>query len=430
MKKIITCLITTLLIISTTVLCSAAPELKAGSAILASLTGDQIIYSKNPDSRVAPAELTKLMTAYTTYKLYGMDAVFTVPENLGDYTYYADSSMKLKPGEQLKSSDLIYGMLVEQANDAAYTVALSYGGIDAFVGKMNEYAKELEMKNTVFKNVTGKEDSAQYTTANDLLKLYRAFYKDRKLYTVISTKSVVIPATNLSDERSYWTKNHLMSRFIYFDYIYDYATAGVSSSTQYGGYSVISSALKGEKEFVGIVLNSVKEEGINHAMIDAQNLFNYGFDELKTVDVVKQGGLLYEADVKNAKGMDTMLLVAGKSVKAQIDENDDVSSVQKQVVITKPIEAPVKKGDVLGTVIYTYNGNLVSEIQLIAENNVEKSMLKTVFNGIKWFLGLGFIKFIMIFALIFFIVVIAVSYIRANQRRKRRRNRRTNYRKF
>lgn len=430
MKKILTCLFTTLLIMSATVLCSAAPELKANSGILASLTGDQIIYSKNPDSRVAPAEFTKLMTAYTTYKLYGMDAVFTVPENLGNYTYYADSSMKLRPGEQLKSSDLIYGMLVEQANDAVYAVAITYGSTEDFVAKMNEYAKELGMENTVFTNPTGKEDANQYTTANDLLKLYKAFYKDKNLYSFISAKNVVIPATNLSAERTYWTKNHLMSRFIYLDYIYSYATAGVSSSTEYGGYSVVSSAVKGDREFVCIVLNSVKEENVNHAMIDAQNLFNYGFEELKTIDLVKPGDLLYEAKIKNGNGKDTLLLCANKSVKAEILKTDDASAVQKDVVLTEPIEAPVKKGAVLGSVVYTYNGNIVGEVRLVAERDVEKSFLKSFFGGVSWFFGLTFIKVILFIVIAGFILLVAAAYFRAKQRRIRRRNRRRKYRKF
>ena len=430
MKKILTTLFLTLAIMGTTIVCSAAPEPKANSAVLATLSGEQIIYSKNFDSKVAPAEFTKLMTAYTVYKLYGMDKSITVSESLYDYTYYSDASMKLKAGEVLTTGDLIAGMLVEQANDAAYAVALHYGGIEKFVAKMNEYAKGLEMKSTVFTNPTGKEDSKQYTTASDLLKLYRAIYKERDLYQVISTKNVTIPATDLSGERQYWTKNHLMSKFIYYNYIYGPATAGVSSTTDFGGYSVISSAVRGDTELVCIVLNSVKEENTNCAMTDAVSMFDYGFDEFKTVDLVKIGDLIEEVDVKNAKDKDTLLLCANKSMKVEILNRDDVSAVIRKVVVNENIEAPIKKGDVIGYVEYTYNGNYVGKLELVAEQDVEKSSLKAFLGGISWFFNLPFIKFLIYAVIIFFVLMVVAAYIRARRRRSRRRNRRKNYKKF
>lgn len=431
MKKFLLCLFATVIIAGSAVVCSAAPELKASSAIMASLTSDQIIYSKNPDSKAAPAELTRLMTAYTTYKLYGMDTVITVPEGVSDFDL-GYTRMKLQAGEEIKSGDLIYSILMyqEEANDSVYAVALTYGGVDKFTAKMNEYAKALDMKNTSFANPTGKDDSNQYTTADDMLKLYKAFYKDKTLYKTISTNKVVLPATNLSGEREIWSKNSLICTFHYVDYLYEYATAGIKSSTDYGGYSVVASAVKGDKEFVSIVLNSVAEEGVNCAMTDAQGLFNYGFDELETVDVVKNGGLLYETKLKNGKGTDTLLLCANKTIKAEISKNDDVSAVQKQVVINEPVEAPIKKGDVLGKVIYTYQGNIVGEAQLIAEEDVGRSALKAVFSGIGWFFGLSFVKFILAVVVIGFALLVFAAYLRAKQRKKRRRNRRTNYTKF
>ncbi|MBR5518247.1 MAG: D-alanyl-D-alanine carboxypeptidase [Clostridia bacterium] len=430
MKKILTTLFLTLAIIGTAVVCSAAPEPKANSAILASVSGEQILYSKNIDSKIAPAEFTKLMTAYTVYKLYGMDTAVTVADNLSDYTHYSEASMKLKAGEVLTTGNLIYGMLVEQANDSAYALALHYGGIDTFVAKMNEYAKGLEMKNTVFTNPTGKEDANQYTTAGDLLKLYRAIYKEKGLYQAICTKNVTIPATDLSAERQYWTKNHLMSKFIYNNYLYGPVTAGVSSSTDFGGYSVIATAVKGDTEYVGIVLGSVKEENINCAMTDAVALFDYGFNEFKTVDLIKIGTLIKEAEVKNGDGKDTLLLCANRSMKVSVLKDDDVSSVVRNVVVNEPLEAPIKKGDVVGYVEYSYNGNYVGSLELVAEQDVEKSSLKAFLEGVSWFFGLPVVKFFIWAIIIFFVIMIVAAYIRAKRRRSRRRNRRTNYKKF
>ena len=430
MKKILISLCVILTIAGSAMVCSAAPQPKASSAILASLTGKQIIYSKNPEEQLAPAEFTKLMSAYTTYKLYGLDTKITVPENINEYTHYMENNMNLKPGEELKSSELIYGMLMGQANDAAYAVALNYGGIDKFVGKMNEYAQNIKMKNTQYTNPTGKDDEKQYTTASDLLVLYREFYNDKSLYPFLSTKNVVIPATNRSSERTYWTKNHLMSRFIYLDYIYNYANAGLSSSSSYGGYSVMSAATKGEREFVCIVLNSVYENGVNYSMIDAQELFNYGFDKFSTVTVAKQGGLLYEARLKNHKGKDTVLLCANKTVKAQILDDDTVESIEKKIVLEEPVKAPLKKGDVVGSIVYTYQGNLVGELELVAERDVKRSIIKTMFGGIGWFFGLKAVKTILLIVVCIILAMFVYARHKDRNRRRRNRNRRRNYTKF
>ena len=273
-------------------------------------------------------------------------------------------------------------------------------------------------------------DEKQYTTANDLLILYRAFYKDRHLYPYLSTKNVIIPATNLSAERSYWTKNHLMSRFIYLDYVYSYADAGISSSSSSGGYSVISSATKGTKELVCVVMNSVYETGVNHAMIDAQELFNYGFDKFSTVTVIKQGDLLYEAKLKNNRGKDTVLLCAEKTIKGVILDGDDISSIEKKVVLEEPVKAPLKKDEVVGKMVYTYQGNLVGEVDLVAERNVKRSIIKTIFNGIVWFFNLKAIKIILFLIICVIVALFIMIYNATRKRRRRRRNRRRNYMKF
>ncbi len=430
MKKFLIGLLILMALLSSFTVCSAAPQPKASSAILASLTGQQIIYGKNIDEKLAPAEFTKLMSAYVIYKMYGPDTKLTVPENLSDYTNYMENNMGLKAGEELKCSDLIYGMLMAQANDAVYAVALNCGGMDKFVGKMNEYAKNLKMENTQFVNPTGKDADKQYTTASDLLKLYREFYKDEKLYQFIATKNVIIPATNMSGERSYWTKNHLMSRFIYLDYIYDYANAGLSSSSSYGGYSVISSATKGTKEFVCIVLNSVYENGVNYSMMDAQELFTYGFDKFSTVTVAKQGGLLYEARLKNHKGNNTVLLCADKTIKAQILDDDTVESIEKEVVLDEPVKAPLKKGQAVGSIVYTYQGNFVGELELVAERDVKRSLIKTLFSGIGWFFDLKAIKTILLIIVGLILFMFVYANYRNRKRRRRNRNRRRNYTKF
>ncbi|MEE1042373.1 MAG: hypothetical protein UH854_00245, partial [Clostridia bacterium] len=256
------------------------------------------------------------------------------------------------------------------------------------------------------------------------------YLKNEELFEIVSSKNVEIPASNMSDARVYWTKNHLMSRFIYLDYIYPYANAGLSSSSSSGGYSVISSASKGTKELVCVVMNSVYETGVNYAMIDAQELFDYGFDKFSTVTVIKQGDLLYETKLKNHKGKDTLLLCAEKTIKAVILDGDDISSIEKKIVLEEPVKAPLKKDEVVGKMVYSYQGNLVGEVNLVAERNVKRSIIKTIISGVVWFFGLKAIKVILLLVMCIFGVLFVLVYNAARKRRRRRRNRRRNYMKF
>lgn len=415
---------------------AAAPDTKSTSVILATLNGQQIIYSKNPDEQLPPAELAKLMSAYTAYKIYGTDAVITVPDNLSEYVNYMETRMDLKGGEEIAVSSLIYGMIMGQANDAAIAIALYYGGTEDFVGRMNEYAKELGMDKSNFTNPTGNHDALQVTTAADMLKLYRAFYADKKLYDFIDTKNVVLPATNASAERTIWTKNHLMSRFIYLDYIYEYANAGLSSSSSRNGYSVISSASKGTKELVCIAMDSVYENGVNYSMTDATAMFDYGFDDFTTVTIAKQGDLLYEAKLKNQKGKDTLLLNAEKTLKGVVldtelekEEGKFANLIEKEVVIDEPVKAPLKKGDVVGKIVYKYNGNLFGELNLVAERDAKRSIFRTLFGGIGWFFELKIVRLI-ILAIIGAVILLLVWTVGSSNKKRRRRRRRNNYRRY
>lgn len=424
MKKLSAFLLSAIIVFGSVLVYASEPDVKASSVIVASLESPQIVYSKNPDEKVYPGEFTKLMTAYTAYRVYGMDKTIEITDKLSDYKNTLETNMGLKTGEKIPVSSLIYGMLMGQANDAAYALAINYGSIESFVERMNGFAKVLNMENTSFKNPTGNYSENQYTTANDLAKLYRECYKNKQLYECMAQKSVTLPATNLTQNRTYWTKNHLMSRYIYLEYLYDYADAGISSVSSKGGYGVISSASKGTKNMFCIVLDSVYENGVNYSMVDAKNLFDYSFDKFSTVTITKQGDLLYEAKLKNQRGKDTLLLDADATLKGLILDEDSVENIEKEVVIDEPLKAPVKKGDTVGKIVYTYRNNPVGEVNLVSERDVGRGIFRTVISGIAWFFSLKAVRFLVLSVLCIIIVFAVLVVNTVNKDKKRRKRKR------
>lgn len=429
MKKRILLLLTIL-----TLLCApafAAPETKATSVLLATSNGIQILYEKDADTRVAPADLTRLMTAYAAYSAFGMDEVLTMPENITQLTDYTEPTMNLKGGEQLSVQQLITGLLMRNANDAAWALALHYGGETEFIALMNETAAGLGMTNSNFVNFTGDNHDDQYTTAADMLLLYRAVYQEEALRAVTELKSAVIPATNVSAERTFWSRNGLISRYYYAtDTTYAPVLGGMFSSSSYGGESVLAHGTRYEKQLLCIILHSTSDGSTNYAFEDARSMLDYGFNAFTNTTLAEQDEPLYEAQLKNGQGNDYLILNANSTLKALIADSDDLSAVEKSVSIQEPVAAPVKKGDVLGTVTYFYQDRPVGTVDLVADSDVSRDILKTIVSGILWFFNLKFIKailWLLLLAVVVLILLIILAVHRMNQK-KRRRNRRNSRR--
>lgn len=149
----------------------------------------EILYSKNADKRVAPASTTKIMTALVAQEYFRPADVLTVPKE----ARVGGSTMGLKVGERLTFRSLLYGMLLNSGNDAAYTIALNYpGGVSAFVSKMNEKALHLGLKDTHFTNPAGFDHPNHYSSAADLAVIAKQAALNPQLARVVATQETSI----------------------------------------------------------------------------------------------------------------------------------------------------------------------------------------------------------------------------------------------
>ncbi|OQB15975.1 MAG: D-alanyl-D-alanine carboxypeptidase DacB precursor [Firmicutes bacterium ADurb.Bin193] len=401
-----------------------SPDIKASSAILAAADGEQIIFDKNPDEKVYPSGLTKLMTALVAYETCGTEEIITVPENIKDFITPYEPSLDLKPGEHIKSGDLINAIIASAPNDAAITLAIHCGGsIEGFVSMMNERCETLGLTQTRFVNPTGIHNEHQYTTARDLLKLYKALCAVPLIRKAVESTNIKISATDKSSARTLWTSNSLISKYYNTNYIYPYAKGGKASASTAGGYSVISHASKGNGKLICIVLNSILDENVNYSFLDSANLFEYGFNSFDSKEIVRQGSIMREVRIKNAMGTDRILLIAGNTLKCFIQKGDSTESVTLSKKIPEYIFAPVEKGDVIGTMEYSYLGRNVGTVLMTAGDTVKVNPIKYVGNSILWFLNLPSVKAVLI---ILFLAVavyagIVIAIIRKASKTKRRR---------
>ncbi|MBR7164948.1 MAG: D-alanyl-D-alanine carboxypeptidase [Clostridia bacterium] len=301
---------------------SAPPEVSSTAAILYNLETDQILLEKNTDVRLSPAAFTKLMTALLSYEYRAANGNVTVTVTEEMLSAAGGTSMRLKAGEVLTFDQLLSGLVVQNANDAALVLASVAGGsIATFVEQMNERAKELGMEHTYYANPTGVDAAVMYTSLQDTLILCKALYRVNAFMLLSETPKITIPATNLTEERVYTNKNALIP----FSYVTDYYMKGargmVAGYTQSAGYCVASVHQKGNATYLAIVSGGTdRSEAQNQTDIssyrEAKALLEWGEEAFAIQEVLPKGKVLCEKKVRLGAGVDHMILVSGESFSA------------------------------------------------------------------------------------------------------------------
>ncbi len=180
---------------------SSFPTFSAQGVMAVDLVSGISLYEKNTDSPLLPASTTKIVTALVALDTYPLDSVLTVGK-----VRVEGQKMGLFIGEQMRVEDLLYGLLVYSANDAAEVLAQNYpGGYDAFIAQMNFKAKELSMNNSVFQNPVGLDGTLQVTTAKDLVRVSEVAMRNPVFAKIVGTKQIVV--RDVSGKSSHYLKN-------------------------------------------------------------------------------------------------------------------------------------------------------------------------------------------------------------------------------
>ena len=252
----------------------AVPDCAAGvgggagkSAVLMDVATGTILYESNSHERLAPASVTKVMTM-----LLIMEAVDSGKIALTDMVTASEaaaakggSQIYLKAGETMSVSDMLKSIAVSSANDCACAMAEHIAGSEsAFVAMMNQRAQELGCKNTHFANTTGLTQSGHYSSAYDLYLITREAIKHEDFMTMVNTKSYEIPPTNKTEEeRVLHSTNALISNWRLAGYLYSGAQGIKTGSTDAAGQCLVSSAVRGSRTLISVVLGAEKVEKEN-----------------------------------------------------------------------------------------------------------------------------------------------------------------------
>lgn len=399
----------------------------AEAAVLMDLDSGRLLYAKNPQEKLYPASTTKMMTAIIALEECDMnDSVVATYEAIKDIKL-DESHMGILIGEELTMEQLMNGMLVYSANDAANVIAIhNADSIEAFVDKMNAKAADLGMDNTHFSNVCGIHDDDHYTTAEDLAILGKYCMQNETFREIVKKPIYSMPPTNkYANERNLPSTNLFLSRSRSSRYLYQPCIGIKTGHTSKAGYCLVSAAEHDGIDLLAVVLkcdNQVTQTNGEYSYIDSKALLEFGFNNYKEQSIDKPGAIIGNFKVEDSKiAVSATIPYEIKCLLPTVEDKSAEEIVARDVRPVNDIKAPVKKGDVIGSVVYTYNGKQIGETQLVAANEVAVDRALQIENKIKRIISSPFVFIPGI--LIILIAAASISFSRKQAKKRARRRR-------
>ncbi len=375
MKKLISVLLCIFMMMTMPVIAFAEEDnavtdsITAKSAILMEISSGQVLLSKNPDEKLPPASITKIMTL-----LLVMEAVDSGKITLNDtVTASLNASSKggsqiwLKEGEQMTVHELIKATAVASANDASTALGEYIAGDEAtFVAMMNSRAAELGMVNTNFENCSGLDDTAEnhYTTARDIAIMSCELMKHERIkeYTTIWMDSLRNGETEL-------VNTNRLVRF------YEGTTGLKTGTTSKAGYCISATAQRNGMELVAVVLGS---DNSTDRFEDAKTLLSWGFSNYEIY--TPQVDLSLITDVSVLYGEQSKISPVITEISPILIKKGAQNNISQRIDMCIDVEAPVEKGQTLGTVYFESGDETLATCPLISENKVERRSVFFVFS--------------------------------------------------
>lgn len=408
-------------------------DLESEGVVLVNLDTGITVFEKNADERLEPASITKIMT-YVVVCDHVEDlenTKTTVSANINKELTGTGSSMSgVIEGEELSILELLNLMMVPSGNDAALVLAEYVGGGDwhKFVDMMNEKAEELGCEDTHFANPHGLHDDNHYTTPNDMVKITQYALELPEFTKITNQLYYTLRATNKSSEpRTVYSTNRMLNQNIdNGEYYYQYTQGIKTGSHDEAGYCLVSTAVKNGYSYLCVAMGCPyydKDGNPNHhgEMLDSRKLYEWAFENLSMTSVVAQGDPQGEVKLEYAWNKDTLLVEAAQDFNTILPKSVKASSIVVTTDLPESVEAPVQKGEKIGTATLSYAGQELTTIDLVAAESVERSNALHTLSQIesvvtsKWFIGIvGLIIFLVIIY-----IILALIYNRKKKKLKK-----------
>lgn len=343
--------------------------------LIDSKTG-KVLYGKNENVKMFPASTTKILTAIITIENCNLsdkvtasrEAIISIPPGY--------SNAEIQPNDTISVQDLLNVFLIHSANEAGYILAEHISGsIENFANLMNEKAKEIGCTNTHFTNPSGIHNENHYSTAYDMSLIAQYCMKNETFRKVVSTPYITFSPSEGKQLKFYNTNDLIINTSKYY---YKYAIGIKTGYTSQAKNCLISASSKDGLELIAVILGAAHSEEVSSTRyVDTINLFNYGFDNYKSTEILARDSVIKNVEVENAtKDTKDLSLLAKDTISVLVPKNINIDILEPSIEINN-LSAPISEGAVVGKITYNINGENYST-DLVAGNSVIRSDIKTL----------------------------------------------------
>ncbi len=341
-------------------------EISSPSAVVMEPVTGKVLFEKNAHEQRACASITKVMTLLLVMEAIESgkityDEIVTTSEHAKSM---GGSDIWLEVGEQMTVDEMIKATAVASANDAAVALAEHLcGSEDEFVAKMNERAKELSMKNTVFKNCNGLDEEGHLTTAYDVALMSAELMKHEDIFNY----TTIWLDTLRGGETQIVNTNKLLKS-------YNGITGLKTGTTGDAGSCITATATRNGLSLCAVVLGAVTG---TERFKDAATLLDYGFANYEMLSVDVSDEKFSEIQVKN--GMQKKVKLECNGATDMVVGKGSSENIEQSFSLPEFVEAPVEKGQKVGTISFTMSGENVATFDIVSTQSIEKIAFKAVF---------------------------------------------------
>ena len=358
---------------------SAEFDVKAKTVIIQDYLSGKILFEKEPDLKIFPASMTKIMTTIIAFDLIesgqlNLDEKFFVSENAWRLSQAGYSSMFIMVGDQISVENLLRGIIVSSGNDACIALAEGIAGTeDEFASMMTSKAKEIGMTNTNFANSSGINHPDNLSTVRDILIMSNYLIRNYpEYYKYFEEKEFTWDRTG-GDPITQGNRNPLLYKNIGVD--------GIKTGfLAYEKYSLASSIKRNKRRLIAVGSGFDTRKSRSK---ESQKLLTWGLTNFDTIEIAKKDSEFAQLDVW-----------LGSKDKVKVHTENDIyitikkariRNLETKIIYNGPVEAPIKKDDKIAKLIINYEGNLMSEHNLFSSENInKKNIISRIWKSINY----------------------------------------------
>ncbi len=372
-------------------------DIYSNNVILYNTKENKVVYEKNSKEKISIASLTKITTGIVAIEnIKDLDEKVTITNDDFKGLYEAHAALAgFKVGQEVTYRDLLYGLMLPSGAEAARALERTVAGSEEeFIKLMNTKAKELKLENTHYTNPTGLDDNNHYSTASDVLKVFKYALKNKEFKKIITTKKYV------TSDKSVTLKSTL-SRLNTLDM--DYVLGGKTGTTDNAGLCLATLANYDNTDFILVTTGAEYSRTSPRSFLDQKEIYEYIRDNYDYQEVVNKKDVLVTLPTKYLKE-DEIKFTSDKNIKMYLENNFNKKDLKYKYIGEKIITHKMKKNQKIGRVDIYYHNNKLTTVDIKLKDKPRLSIIKYLW-GHKLIVG---------------IILLIIIFIPKNKKKRRK----------